>query len=62
VVSDSGEIYVADSGTNEIVGFQRRATGDASPNVVIAGSNTLLQAPVGLSLDASGDLYVGNCG
>jgi sugar lactone lactonase YvrE len=62
VVNDSGEIYVADSGSDEIVGFQRGATGDAAPNVVIAGSNTLLQAPVGLSLDAKGDLYVGNCG
>jgi sugar lactone lactonase YvrE len=62
VVSDSGEIYVADSGSDEIVGFQRGTTGDAAPNVVIAGSDTLLQAPVGLSLDAKGDLYVGNCG
>jgi sugar lactone lactonase YvrE len=62
VVNDIGEIYVADSDTDEILGFQRGATGDAAPNVVIAGSNTLLQAPVGLSLDAEGDLYVGNCG
>jgi sugar lactone lactonase YvrE len=62
VVNDSGEIYVADSGTDEIVGFQRGAKGNATPNVVIAGSNTLLQAPVGLSLDAKENLYVGNCG
>lgn len=62
VVSEGGEIYVADSYSDEIVGFPQGATGDVAPNVVIAGSNTLLQAPVGLSLDASGDLYVGNCG
>lgn len=62
VVSNGGEIYVADSDTDEIVGFQRGATGDVAPDVVIAGSNTLLQAPVGLSLDAKGNLYVGNCG
>ncbi len=58
-VNARGEIYVADSDTDEIVGFRRGATGDAAPNVVIAGSNTLLQAPVGLSLDANGNLYVG---
>ncbi len=33
-VSDRGEIYVADSDTDEIVGFRRGATGDAAPNVV----------------------------
>jgi hypothetical protein len=61
VVDSSGEIYVADTDTNEIVGFAPGTTGNEPPNVVIAGSNTQLAWPVGLALDSKDDLYVGNC-
>jgi hypothetical protein len=62
IVNSSGEIFVADIDTNEIVGFAPGSSGNVSPNVVIAGTNTNLAWPVGLALDTAGDLYVANCG
>lgn len=62
VVNSSGEIYVADSDTNEIVGFAAGSSGNTAPNIVIAGAYTRLQWPVGLALDSAGNLYVGVCG
>jgi hypothetical protein len=62
IVDTTGEIYVANIDTEEIVGFAPGSSGNVAPNVVIAGSNTALAWPVGLALDASGNLYVANCG
>jgi sugar lactone lactonase YvrE len=60
VVDARGEIYVADSSKNEILGFAPGSTGDAAPNVVITGST--LQQPGGLAIDAAGNLYTVSCG
>jgi sugar lactone lactonase YvrE len=62
VVDNSGEILVANSDTNIIVGFAPGASGNVSPNVVIEGSNTGLASPLGLTIDGTGNLYVANCG
>jgi hypothetical protein len=62
VVNASGEIYVVDTDTNQIVGFAAGSSGNAAPNVVIGGSNTNLSWPIGLAQDAVGNLYVANCG
>ncbi|HEV3090056.1 MAG TPA: hypothetical protein VGX91_01285 [Candidatus Cybelea sp.] len=61
VVTPGGEIYVADTDTNEIVGFPVSASGNSSPNVIIHGARTQLSWPIGLALDASGDLFVAEC-
>ncbi len=61
-VNSAGEIFVADSDTNEVVGFAPGSSGNAAPNVTIAGSNTRIEWPVGLALDPNGNLYVGVCG
>jgi hypothetical protein len=60
VVDARGEIYLADSSKNEILGFAPGSTGDAAPNVVITGST--LQQPGGLAIDAAGNLYTVSCG
>jgi hypothetical protein len=62
IVDSTGEIYVANIDTEEVVGFAPGSSGNVAPNVVIAGSNTALAWPVGLALDASGNLYIANCG
>jgi hypothetical protein len=61
-VDSSGEIYVVDTDTSEIVGFAPGSTGNATPNVVISGTSTDLACPIGLAIDAAGDLYVANNG
>jgi sugar lactone lactonase YvrE len=61
VVDSSGEIYVADGDTNEIVGFAPGSSGNATPNIVISGSETGLSRPTGLAVDANDNLYVANC-
>jgi energy-coupling factor transporter ATP-binding protein EcfA2 len=62
VVDQSGEIFVADSDVNMIVGFAPGSAGNISPNVIITGPKTGLVAPHSLAIDATGDLYVSNCG
>jgi sugar lactone lactonase YvrE len=62
VVDSGGEIYVANSDTNTIVGFAPGSNGNITPNVLISGSNTGLATPIGLALDSDGNLYVSNCG
>jgi len=61
-VDKSGEIYVAVTDTNTIVGFPAGSNGNVTPNIVISGSNTGLASPDGLGLDQAGNLYVANCG
>jgi hypothetical protein len=62
VVDQNGEIFVADSDANMIVGFAPGSNGNVAPNVVIAGADTGLVAPHSLAIDAAGNLYVSNCG
>ena len=52
-------IYVSQAG-NQILVFAPDATGNAAPVRTIAGSNTGLSLPIGVALDASGNLYVAN--
>src|SRR6266480_554637 len=53
-------LYVANTGANSITVFAAGATGDAIPTAVIAGSDTRLDSPVAVTLDASGNIYVAN--
>jgi hypothetical protein len=48
------------SGPNRaaVAEFSTRSTGDVAPVNTIAGAKTDLQFPVGVSVDASGDLIV----
>ncbi len=62
VVDDKGEIYVAVSMTNAILGFPPNSNGNIRPNVHISGPQTGLDHPVGLAFDAGGNIYVSNCG
>ena len=52
-------IYVSQAG-NQVLVFAPEATGNAAPVRTIAGPNTALALPIGLALDASGNLYVAN--
>jgi hypothetical protein len=60
-VDSTGEIYVVNTDTDEIVGFAPGSSGNVAPNIVIGGSQTGMSRPTGLALDASDNLYVGNC-
>jgi sugar lactone lactonase YvrE len=61
-VDNSGEIYVANSDTNSIVGFAPGSSGNVTPNVVISGSDTGLASPIGMTIDSAGNIYFSNCG
>jgi hypothetical protein len=50
--------YVSNAGTNSLTVYQLGANGDSPPLRTIAGSNTQLEVPVALALDASDHLYV----
>jgi hypothetical protein len=58
VQSPSRPLYVANSGNNSITIYAAGASGNVAPTATIAGSNTGLNNPVGIALDASGRLYV----
>ncbi len=53
-------LYVANTGANSITVFAAVATGDAIPAAIIAGSDTRLDSPVAVTLDAAGNIYVAN--
>src|SRR6266480_1360321 len=53
-------LYVANTGANSITVFAAGATGDAIPAAVIAGSDTRLDSPVAVTLDAARNIYVAN--
>jgi len=53
-------LYVANFTGNSITVYAAGATGNATPVATIAGSNTGLNAPFGIALDAGGRLYVAN--
>ena len=60
----AGRLYVANYGVAEgpgsITVYAAGATGNATPTATIAGSNTGLNGPGAIALDAAGQLYVAN--
>jgi hypothetical protein len=56
----TGDIYVVDSLTNEVLVFEAGSTGDVAPKAIIGGANTLLVQPYGIAVDAGGAIYVAN--
>jgi sugar lactone lactonase YvrE len=56
----TGDIYVVDSLTNEVLVFAAGSTGDVRPKATIGGANTLLLQPYGIAVDAGGTIYVAN--
>jgi hypothetical protein len=62
VVDSKGTIWAAQESGPYVAGYSAGARGDVAPNFLIAGSNTELSSPVGLGIDGSDNLYVGNCG
>jgi DNA-binding beta-propeller fold protein YncE len=63
----SGRTYVANHGNNTVTVYAANANGNVPPLAVIGGSNTGLDQPGGIALDATGKIYVlnsrlpGNC-
>ncbi len=58
----NGDIYVAKPLDDSIVIYASSASGKDAPIASIEGSNTGLNAPNGVALDASGNIYVTNKG
>jgi hypothetical protein len=61
----SGRIYVSnDGGTPSITVYAANPSGtlNEAPLATIAGTNTFLSDPIGLTVDASGNIYVANEG
>jgi beta-lactam-binding protein with PASTA domain len=58
----TGTIYVTNSVTNSVLVFAPSPSGtlNEAPIATIAGSNTGLQNPQGIAIDASGRIYVAN--
>jgi hypothetical protein len=58
----AGQIYVTNSVTNSVLVYAPSPTGtlNEAPVATIAGSNTGLQSPQGIAVDASGRIYVAN--
>ncbi|HEV3092806.1 MAG TPA: hypothetical protein VGX91_15305 [Candidatus Cybelea sp.] len=61
VVNPAGEILVANSQTNAILGFAPGSNGNVAPNVVVSGRETRIDHPTGLAEDDAGNLFVSNC-
>jgi sugar lactone lactonase YvrE len=63
-LDSAGRIYVVNgscgSNPNSVTVYAAGATGNVAPIAVITGSNTTLSDPNGISLDAAGNIYVGN--
>src|SRR3989442_8889584 len=56
-------LYVVNSGANSVAAYAPGASGDAAPTAVIhGGSNTGLNGPRGIALDAAGNISVANYG
>lgn len=53
-------LYVANGRGNSVLVFAPGSMGDATPMAVLAGSNTRLDFPVAVTLDARGSIYVAN--
>ncbi|HTA53119.1 MAG TPA: hypothetical protein VK755_00115 [Candidatus Acidoferrales bacterium] len=53
VNSKSGELYAANAGDNNILGYSRSANGKSHPNRTISSSSPQLKGPLGLALAGS---------
>jgi hypothetical protein len=51
--NNSGELYVANAGDNNILGYSATANGKSGPNRTIVSRNPPLIAPVGVALSGS---------
>jgi sugar lactone lactonase YvrE len=58
-IDGAGNLYVADSGTNEIVEFPGASTGSAITGTAIVSG---LASPKGVAVDALGNLYIAETG
>lgn len=66
-LDSSGNIYVANPqggplGTGSITEYSPGSNGDTTPVATVTGAATQLSYPMGVSLDASGNIYVANDG
>ena len=64
-VGASGKIYVTndaggEGGNGTVTVYPAGSNGNLAPSSTIGGSNTGLNAPAGIALDASGNIYVAN--
>ena len=53
-------LYVASRMGSQVLGFKQSSTGNVSPHVNISGSNTDLNLPISVAIDASGRIFVAN--
>jgi DNA-binding beta-propeller fold protein YncE len=53
VNNETGELYVANAGDNNILGYSRSANGKSRPNRTISSQNPALKGPVGVGLAGS---------
>ncbi|HTW87339.1 MAG TPA: NHL repeat-containing protein [Candidatus Binataceae bacterium] len=60
VATSAGAIYVANTSSDAVTIYPTSATGNFAPYVTISGSNTGLESPDGIALDAAGNIYVTN--
>ena len=60
VVLDNGLLWVADYGSDSLTAYNPSQTGNAAPVRTTTGPLTGLAHPVGLAVDATGDLLVAN--
>jgi sugar lactone lactonase YvrE len=56
----SFSIYVTNNGSNTITVYPGGSSGNIAPTKTIGGSSTLLYSPLGVALDATGNIYVAN--
>ena len=61
-MSAAGSLVVADHSSNAVTIYASGATGNVKPAASIAGPDTGLDGPAGLTFDAAGDLWVSNSG
>jgi sugar lactone lactonase YvrE len=59
-VDDAGNVYVADSESDQVEVYAAGRFGNVAPIQVIAGSETGLLLPLGIAVDAEHNIYVAN--
>jgi hypothetical protein len=55
-------LYLANRDSPAILGFPANSEGNTKPSISISGSNTLLEEPDALAVDAHGNIYTANDG